>query len=340
LAKVKKIWYFSAPEFPQPGEPPRELAGGGKTTAHVDPGITYAGISRETDQASRMRRILENLSEDEADTYGLVLSSSNIPYSVTDREHGWDIYVHDTVYDRALNVIEQYLKENKDVHPIQDTSSIEYGRTFSGIWVPLILVACHVAIAMSHDSQTIVRTFGSDAHQILRGEFYRTVTSLMIHANALHLVGNVFGIALFGTAVCQIMGPGVGWFMILVTGIGGNFVNALLYQSGHVSVGSSTAVFGAVGILAGYQFLKRFRRTNRWTKAWLPLGAGVALLAFLGSGKHSDLTAHLFGFLVGIGAGALYGFALKRPAGKLYQVCCVLAALTLIVASWIRGFQA
>lgn len=295
-------------------------------------------IRPETDQASRMRRILENLSGDEADTYGLVLSSSDIPYSISDGEDGWEILVHDTAYDKALNTIEQYLKENKDLHPIQETSSIEYGRTFSGIWVPLILVAVYAAIAMSHDSQAFVRTFGSDAHQILRGELYRTVTSLMLHANALHLVGNVFGIALFGTAVCQIMGPGVGWFMILVTGIGGNFMNAWLYQSDHISVGASTAVFGAIGILAGYQFLKKFRRTNRRTKAWLPLGAGVALLAFLGSSKYSDLTAHLFGFLAGIGLGVLYGYVVKRPAGKLYQGCFVLAALSVIVISWISAY--
>jgi hypothetical protein len=64
----------------------------------------------------------------------------------------------------------------------------------------------------------------------------------------------------------------------------------------------------------------------------------VALLAFLGSSKYSDLTAHLFGFLAGIGLGVLYGFVVKRPAGKLYQGCFVLAALTLIVTSWIRGF--
>ncbi|UCG80164.1 MAG: rhomboid family intramembrane serine protease [Desulfobacterales bacterium] len=284
--------------------------------------------------------LLKNLTSDEADAYGLVLSSSRIPYHVSRGDQGWDIYIHSGLYEQAVKAIEAYLEENEDADPIRETDLFEYGKTFTGIWVPLLLVALHVAIVMSHNSQALIKIYGSAAQHILHGELYRTVTSLMIHVNALHLVGNIFGIALFGTAVCQVMGPGVGWFMILVTGIGGNFMNALLYQSDHLSVGSSTAIFGAIGILAGYQFLKRFRRTNRGTKAWLPLGAGVALLAFLGSSKYSDLTAHLFGLLAGIPLGAFYGFIVKRPAGKVYQGYCVLAALILIVTAWMRGFGA
>jgi membrane associated rhomboid family serine protease len=284
--------------------------------------------------------LLKNLTADEADAYGLVLSSSHIPYNVSRGDQGWDIRVPNAFYEQALKAIEAYLQENQDVHPVHEASAFEYGSTFTGIWVSLILVAWHAAIVMSLDSQALIKTYGSAAHHILGGELYRTVTSLMIHANALHLIGNMFGIALVGTAVCQIMGPGVGWFMILVTGIGGNFMNALLHQRDHISVGASTAIFGAIGILAGYQFLKRFRRIGKRTKAWLPLGAGVALLAFLGSSKHSDLTAHLFGFLAGIVLGAFYGFIVKRPAGKLYQGCFVLAALALIVTSWVKGFWA
>ncbi len=286
------------------------------------------------------RSIFKNLTEDEADAYGLVLCSSGIRYNVSKGEHGWDIYVHDAACEKALNAIGQYLKENQDVHPKQETCWFEYGKNFTGVWVSLILLALYAAIAIGHNSQAFIETYGSDAHHILHGEFYRTVTSLMIHASALHLAGNMAGIALFGTAVCYIMGPGVGWLMILVTGIGGNFMNAFLYQSHHLSIGSSTAIFGAIGILAGYQFLKKFRPPRGRTRAWLPLAGGLALLAFLGGGKYSDVTAHLFGFLAGIVAGILYGFFVKRPPRKPYQVSFLLVALGLIVTSWIKGFGA
>ena len=126
---------------------------------------------------------------------------------------------------------------------------------------------------------------------------------------------------------------------ILLTGAGGNFINALLYKSNHISVGSSTAVFGAVGILAGYQFLKKFRLSGRGAKAWLPLGAGLALLAFLGSSKYADITAHLFGFLVGIVAGVSYGFLVKQPAGRLLQASCVVLTMIVIITAWLSAYH-
>jgi membrane associated rhomboid family serine protease len=77
-------------------------------------------------------------------------------------------------------------------------------------------------------------------------------------------------------------------------------------------LGSSTAVFGALGILTACQTLD-VARSTRAVRLWeiiLPAGAGIALLAYLGTGdEHTDVTAHLFGFLAGGCFGALSTFA-------------------------------
>lgn len=282
--------------------------------------------------------IFENLSANQADTYRLVLSSSGISHRSRKGKHGWNILVNDTEHEKAINKIEQYLKENQDFHPTDEPLRHEYHKTFTGLWVSAILLVFHVAIAISNDSGVFVRTYGASAFHILRGELYRSVTALMIHANAMHLAGNMLGIAIFGTAVCTITGWGVGWFMILATGVSGNLMNAVLYKTGHLSIGASTAVFGAVGILAAHQFFKKFRLPGRRMKAWLPLGAGLALLSILGSGERSDLTAHLFGFMAGLILGAFYGVFVKQPATRAYQICFLLIALSVLVMSWMRGF--
>lgn len=281
---------------------------------------------------------LKNLSADQANTYGLVLSSSGISHFSRKGKHGWDILVNDTEYKEALNVIERYLKENQDAYPTDEPLRYEYHKTFTGLWVSAILLTCHVAITLGDDSGILIRAYGSSAFHILRGELYRSATSLMIHANALHLTGNILGIAIFGTAVCSIAGWGVGWLMILATGVVGNLVNAVLYKTGHLSVGASTAVFGAIGILAAQQFFKKFRLPGQRMRAWLPLGGGLGLLSILGSGAHTDLTAHLFGFIAGITLGALYGLFVTRPATKASQAFFLLLALTVLVMSWMRGF--
>jgi len=285
-----------------------------------------------------MSVLLKNLSEYDVDTYRLILSSTGISYHLREDEHRWDILVNDKDYEKALIVIEQYLKENPEVQKTEDPLYYKYQRTFTGIWVSIILIACHVAIAIGDKSDLFVKTYGSSAFHVLHGELYRSVTSLMLHANTLHLIGNIAGIAIFGTAVCTIMGWGVGWLIILATGIVGNLTNALLYKSGHISVGASTAIFGAIGILSAYQFFMKFKQSGQKIKAFLPLSCGLALLGILGSGEHSDLMAHLFGFLSGILLGSLYSQFVKRPTTKAYQTCSLIVTLCILTTAWLKVF--
>jgi len=285
-----------------------------------------------------MSVLLKNLSEYDVDTYRLILSSTGISYHLREDEHRWDILVNDKDYEKALIVIEQYLKENPEVQKTEDPLYYKYQRTFTGIWVSIILIACHVAIAIGDKSDLFVKKYGSSAFHVLHGELYRSVTSLMLHANTLHLIGNIAGIAIFGTAVCTIMGWGVGWLIILATGIVGNLTNALLYKSGHISVGASTAIFGAIGILSAYQFFMKFKQSGQKIKAFLPLSCGLALLGILGSGEHSDLMAHLFGFLSGILLGSLYSQFVKRPTTKAYQTCSLIVTLCILTTAWLKVF--
>ena len=282
--------------------------------------------------------IFKNLSEDDADLYQLVLSSAGISHHLRKGGHGWEIRVNDSDYEKALIAIEQYLKENPELQKTEDPLYYKYQRTFTGIWVSILLIACHVAIAIGDKSDLFVKTYGSSAFHILHGELYRSVTSLMLHADPLHLLGNIAGIAIFGTAVCSIMGWGVGWLMILATGIVGNWTNALLYKTGHISVGASTAIFGAIGMLSAHQFFKKFKQPGQKIKAVLPLASGLALLGILGSGKHSDVMAHLFGFFAGIILGSLYSLLVKGPKTTGYQVGSLLLTLGLLSMAWLKTF--
>jgi len=285
-----------------------------------------------------MSLLLKNLSDDDADIYRLVLSSTGISHHLRKGVHGWDIRVNDTDYEKALNAVEQYVKENPELQKTEDPLYYKYQRTFTGIWVSIILIACHVAIAIGDKSDLFVKTYGSSAFHILHGELYRSVTSLMLHVDPLHLMGNIAGIAIFGTAVCTIMGWGVGWLMILATGMVGNLTNALLYKTGHISVGASTAIFGAIGMLSAHQFFKKFKQPGQKIKAVLPLSCGLALLGILGSGAHSDVMAHLFGFLAGIVLGSLYSLFVKGPKAKGYQAGSLLLTFGLLAMAWLKAF--
>jgi rhomboid protease GluP len=281
---------------------------------------------------------LINLSDDDAETYRLVLSSTGISHHVRNGEQGWEILVSNQDYEKAVIAIEQYLEENPEIQKTEDPLYYKYQRTYTGICVSILLIAFHVAITISDKSDMFVKTYGSSAYHILHKEWYRSVTSLMLHAGLLHLMGNIAGIIVFGTAVCTIMGWGVGWLMIVITGMVGNLMNALLYESGHISVGASTAIFGAIGMLSVHQFFEKIKQSGHKMKAFLPLSCGLALLGILGSGAHTDVMAHLFGFFAGIVSGSLYRLFVKRPIRKEYQAGTVLVTVCLLALAWLKAF--
>ena len=281
--------------------------------------------------------LYENLTQDQADAYGLVLDAYDLPYSVKRSGSDWEIWVDEEIRDRALELIAQYIEENPKVSMLDVPETEIHQKTFTGIWACLILLACQIVVNMSGHVDRIIREYGASSRDILNGELYRTVTSLMLHSGYPHLVGNMAGIAIFGTAVCNITGSGAGWLMILLTGILGNLANAFLFRYGYISIGASTAVFGAVGILAAYQLSRKIRIAGQRMKAWLPLAGGLALLGLLGSSKQSDLTAHLFGFIAGILLGLIYDMYLCGLIKKRHQIYCMALTIGTVALSWFRA---
>ena len=284
-----------------------------------------------------LAKLCANLTHGQADTYGLVLASSGLKYSVKQTADGWEIWVDASSHQTALILITEYIRENQHVVLPDEPETPQHKKTYAGLWASVLLLACHIASNMANTPDTFINSYGSSASDILNGEVYRTVTSLMLHSGYVHLAGNMAGIAIFGTAICNLTGGGVGWLMILLSGIIGNLVNAAMFKYGHMSIGASTAVFGAVGILTAHQFYSKIRIPGRRKKAWIPLAGGVALLGFLGSGAHSDLTAHLFGFMAGIGLGMVHALYLKQLIYKRHQVYCLAIIIGTIILAWISA---
>jgi membrane associated rhomboid family serine protease len=174
----------------------------------------------------------------------------------------------------------------------------------------------------------------ADADRILGGELWRTVTALTLHADIVHVLSNAIAAAIFLGAVYSMLGVGLGSALVLVAGAGGNLANALLHGSSHVSVGASTAIFAAVGLLGSFGMIRRRRATPR-RRAWLPVAAALALLAMLGTGgQRVDVLAHLFGFLLGGVLGILFAFVAPDPPGLGMQWLCGLTTLALLIYCW------
>ena len=136
------------------------------------------------------------------------------------------------------------------------------------------------------------------------GQWWRAWTALTLHLDAAHIAANIGAGAWFGYLAGRLLGPGTAWALVVLGAGVANWLEALLAAADHRSVGASTAVFTALGLLAAYSWRERHLMTLRPAQRYGPLFAGVILLGWLGtSGEHTDVMAHLLGFAVGGTAG-------------------------------------
>jgi membrane associated rhomboid family serine protease len=140
------------------------------------------------------------------------------------------------------------------------------------------------------------------------------------------------------TAVCQQLGPGVGLWLVLLAGAGGNALTAAVHGAGHVSVGASTAIFGAVGILAGLRILTPGRVGSRLGKWWVVAATSLVLLALLGTGPNADLLAHVFGLLAGGALGLVAALTIRWTPRAPVQWLLVAAAGAAVCGAWRLAF--
>ncbi|MGD9730690.1 MAG: rhomboid family intramembrane serine protease [Desulfamplus sp.] len=180
---------------------------------------------------------------------------------------------------------------------------------FSVSMFALLLCTIHAASVFHNNHREIILKYGSSALYVLQGEYYRVVSALLLHSDVEHLAANVAGVLLLATPLCSITGSVTGMALIILSGGVGNFINALLYRSAHLSIGASTAVMGAVGSLVAFQIINRNRAVqpiNKYKKISpiFILGCGAAFVGIMSGGKDTDVSAHIFGFLSGL----VFGF--------------------------------
>jgi membrane associated rhomboid family serine protease len=174
------------------------------------------------------------------------------------------------------------------------------------------------------------------AAQVQKGEWWRAWTALTLHLDGPHLAANLGAGVWFGYLAGRYIGTGTAWFLIVTGAALANLTEGLLGPPGHRSVGASTAVFTALGLMAAYSWRERLQLRQRWALRWAPLVAGVSLLGWLGSsGEGTDLVAHVLGFGVGTVLGA--GAALPRARtllGRIPGWLGGLAALASVLIAW------
>ncbi len=260
-------------------------------------------------------------SERKARDWALVLQSMSTWHLIRRSYAGWVLLVRDADYPAASTSIDRYEAENRDWPPPPTRERPAHGASPA---IPLMFAALVAFFLVTGPEQRGSVWFARGvaiSSQVLSTEPWRAVTALTLHADATHVLGNAISGTIFAAAVQRRLGSGGAALAVLASGVLGNVANAFYHRmSGvdHGSLGASTAVFGAIGLLAGTQIVLHrgaSRRSRTWLEIAAPIVGGFALLGALGSGSgdgRTDLGAHLFGLLAGVVLGLGAALPLRR----------------------------
>lgn len=292
----------------------------------TEPGTDYVALHR-SEQPDEGRQVT------------LVLQAVGIPFEVRHDGQHWLVLVASADAERARTELDAYVAENRlDPAPIEEPVQSTDG--WSGVLAYGTLIGLIGVLAQRRVFEWDWYTAGrTQAGLILQGEWWRTVTALTLHADPVHFLANLIFGGWIGLYAGRTLGSGVGWCIALVAGAVGNFVNALVHPPEHASIGASTAIFAALGLLAAHHWRRKKTRLLGRMERWAPVAAGLTLLSFLGSGgERTDVFAHLFGFLCGLGAGAITGGLPPYVFGPRNQRRFGVAIIALVVLSWMLAF--
>ena len=166
-----------------------------------------------------------------------------------------------------------------------------------------------IALALGYKESSSALDYGaiSGYNLFVKGEWWRLVTSMLMHVNMIHLVSNLMGLFIILLFWCVVIPIYQGWTGVLVffgTGIVSSLCCALFSDA--VTVGESGAIMSMLGFPFGFMIdsKKLWTSTNKTIlKVLAILIVPTILLSFT---RSISLTGHVSGLLCGFIAGVIY----------------------------------
>jgi len=175
-----------------------------------------------------------------------------------------------------------------------------------GLIVVIYVAMVANGVSFSDPTTDALLAWGADFGPLaLRGQSWRLLTSMFLHAGFLHLAFNAWALWVLGRLTERLLGSVAFTLLYLLSGIGGNLLS-LLINPLQVSVGASGAIFGAAGALVTLQYVRKLPATALVLRRDLAgIGSFVLYNLFYGF-THAgiDNGAHVGGLLTGLSLAA------------------------------------
>ena len=183
-----------------------------------------------------------------------------------------------------------------------------------------ILIAINVAIYLYTSaslnflttSNSMLLQYGQVNDYVINlGYYYQLFTSMFIHADITHIVGNMLFLFIFGLRGEEMFSLPEYLGIYLIGGLTGNILSLFLLPSTTVSVGASGAIFAMFGASVIYA-----RRS--FSQSIIGALIYAFFLLFISSGVGVNIFAHIGGLAAGLLIG--YWLATRRKPETRYSV--------------------
>ena len=151
---------------------------------------------------------------------------------------------------------------------------------------------------------------------ILNSNYWAILTAMFVHANFLHIFGNMVTLYFFGIFCLQLIDEKWFWLVYFIGGIFGNVLYLLIGPTNSAVVGASGAIFAIGGIIA------MMRPTQKILlyfiipmPLWVAIGIAFLLTVFI---PGVAWQAHLGGLIVGLIAGFFFRQRERRRLPPAY----------------------
>jgi len=154
-------------------------------------------------------------------------------------------------------------------------------------------------------STEVLIQYGQVNFLVLNGWHWQLVTSMFVHLNLLHLLGNMFFLLIFGLRAEEMFSLGEYFAVYFLSGLAGNLLTLLMHPD-TISAGASGAIFGLFGAVVMYL------RRSFGQSVFGALIYSFFLMFMTSSDPRVNVLAH-FG---GLAAGLVIGYLLAKSRMK------------------------
>jgi membrane associated rhomboid family serine protease len=273
------------------------------------------------------------------DERAFVLTAVGIESEIELDGDAYAVRVDATVRAHALHHLWQYEEERRSARLPEPAMELQPHAWQGSLLFAIVLLLVPLAVAQGWSQSDLYAVGVMDPPRIIAGEWWRAWTALTLHGDAAHLLGNLGAGVLLGYSAAQVWGNARAWAMIVTAAALANLLEAFAAGAGYVSLGASTILFAALGLVAAWTWRTRRQFAHNSMRRWAPLVAGIVVLALFGGGggdpqaavdplaasdSHTNVLSHALGFITGSLAGV--AAATQRGARLLSRTPAWMAA--------------